>query len=244
VSGPVVDIGEPAYQHRVLESLATAQNYIAWLASLARPYLGDDPIEIGAGAGDYAAAWLAEGVGRITLTEADPHLLGELRSRFEHDDRVAVGELDVTTSPRGEHSAVVACNVLEHIADDVAALRGARNLVRPGGAIVMLVPAFEFATSRFDRDIGHHRRYTKKTLDAAYRNAGIDVERLSYVNAPGLLGWVVAMKWFRRAPGEGVLLRAWDKIVVPVARRVEAVKAPPFGQSLLAVGRVSSAAPR
>ncbi len=232
-------IGEPAYQHRVLESLASAQNYIAWLASLASPYLGDDPIEIGAGAGDYASAWLAEGLARITLTEADPYLLGELRSRFERDGRVAVRELDVTTSPKAEHSAVVAFNVLEHIEDDAGALRSARNLVRPGGAIVMLVPAFEFATSRFDHDIGHHRRYTKRTLGAAYRNAGIAVERLAYVNAPGLLGWVVAMKWFRRAPGEGVLLRAWDSVVVPVARRVEAVKAPPFGQSLLAVGRSS-----
>jgi hypothetical protein len=47
------------------------------------------------------------------------------------------------------------------------------------------------------------------------------------------------MKWLRRAPGEGVLLRVWDNAVVPVARRVEAAKAPPFGQSLLAVGRAS-----
>lgn len=211
-------MGEPAYQHRVLESLGSAQNYIAWLASLARPYLGDDPIEIGAGAGDYAAAWLAEGVGRITLTEADPHLLGELRSRFERDNRVAVRELDVMASPEAEHSAVVAFNVLEHIEDDEGALRSARNLLRPGGAIVMLVAAFEFATSR---------------------NAGIEVERLAYVNAPGLLGWIVAMKWLRREPSDGVLLQMWDKAVVPVAQRVEAVKAPPFGQSLLAVGRSS-----
>jgi SAM-dependent methyltransferase len=233
----VAGVGEHAYQHRVLESLGSAQNYIAWLASLARPYLGSDPIEIGAGAGDYAAAWLAEGVGRITLTEVDPYLLGGLRSRFEHDDRVAVRELDVMRSPDGEHSAVVALNVLEHIEDDAGALRSARKLVRPGGAIVMLVPAFEFATSRFDLDIGHYRRYTKKTLGAAYGNAGIEMERLAYVNAPGLLGWIVTMKWFRRTPSEGLLLRAWDKVVVPVARRVEAVKAPPFGQSLLAVGR-------
>jgi SAM-dependent methyltransferase len=223
----------------VLESLGSAQNYIAWLASLARPYLGDDPIEIGAGAGDYAAAWLAAGLGRITITEADPHLLGELGSRFEGDGRVAVGELDVASSPEAEHSAVVAFNVLEHIEDDAGALRSARNLVRPGGAIVMLAPAFGFATSRFDHDIGHYRRYTKKTLGAAYRNAGIEVERLAYVNAPGLLGWVVAMKWFRREPGEGVLLRAWDNLVVPVTRRLEAFIAPPFGQSLLAVGRSS-----
>ncbi len=64
----------------------------------------------------------------------------------------------------------------------------------------MLVPAFGFATSRFDHDIGHHRRYTKEMLGAAYREAGIDLEQLAYVNAPGLLAWIVAMKWFKREP--------------------------------------------
>lgn len=230
-------IAEPAYQHRVLESLSSAQNYIAWLASLARPYLGDDPIEIGAGAGDYAEAWLRGGVERLTLSEADAHLLGELESRFAEDARVTVQALDVTESPESSHSAAVAFNVLEHIADDVGALRSARKLVRPGGAIVMLVPAFGFAMSRFDADIGHHRRYTKETLGNAYRAAGIEVERLVYVNAPGLLGWMVAMKWLGREPSEGILLRAWDSLVVPVTRRAESLKAPPFGQSLLAVGR-------
>jgi len=233
----VAGIAEPAYQHRVLESLASAQNYIAWLASLARPYLGDDPLEVGAGAGDYAAAWLADGLAHITLSELDPHLLGELRTRFEGEERVTVRELDVTGAPEGSHSAVVAYNVLEHIEDHVAALRSAQRLVRRGGAIVMLVPAFEFAMSRFDHDIGHHRRYTKHTLGGAYHDAGIELEHLAYVNAPGLLAWVVAMKWFKREPGEGALLRAWDSFVVPLARRVEALKSPPFGQSLLAVGR-------
>lgn len=233
-------VAEPAYQHRVLESLASARNYIAWLASLARPSLGDDPLEVGAGAGDYAAAWLAGGLERITLTEMDAHLLGELRNRFESDERVEVRELDVTGAPEGSHSAVVAFNVLEHIEDHVGALREAQKLVRSGGAIVMLVPAFEFATSRFDHDIGHHRRYTKETLGAAYCDAGIEIEQLAYVNAPGLLAWIVAMKWFKREPSEGVLLRAWDSFIIPVARRVEARKSPPFGQSLLAVGRVRS----
>jgi SAM-dependent methyltransferase len=236
----VAGIAEPAYQHRVLESLASAQNYIAWLASLARPFLGDDPLEVGAGAGDYAAAWLAGGLERITLSELDPHLLGELRTRFEGDERVTVRELDVTGAPAGSHSAVVAYNVLEHIADHVGALRSAQKLVRPGGAIVMLVPAFEFAMSRFDHDIGHHRRYRKETLGAAYRDAGIELEQLGYVNAPGLLAWLVAVKWFKREPGEGVLLRTWDRFVVPVARRAEALKSPPFGQSLLAVGRTGT----
>jgi SAM-dependent methyltransferase len=238
VCGAVAGTAEPTFQHRVLESLASAQNYIAWLSSLARPYLGDNPLEVGAGAGDHAAAWLADGVQRITVSEMDQQLLAALRSRYAGDERVVVRDLDLTASGEGEHSAVVAFNVLEHIADDAGALRSAARLVRPGGAIVMLVPAFEFAMSRFDREIGHHRRYTKRTLGGAFEAAGLGIDRLEYVNAFGLLGWVVAMKWLRRHPGEGVLLRSWDRLVVPVARRLESVKPPPFGQSLLAVGRV------
>lgn len=58
----------------------------------------------------------------------------------------------------GAHSAFVSINVLEHIADDVAALRSARSLVRPGGFVISFVPAFPFATSRYDLEIGHLRR--------------------------------------------------------------------------------------
>ncbi|GAA0710653.1 hypothetical protein [Dactylosporangium roseum] len=57
-------------QTRVLEDLSDAVHYRRWLAGLAEPYLGDDPIEIGAGIGDYAAEWVST-LPRITVTEAD-----------------------------------------------------------------------------------------------------------------------------------------------------------------------------
>lgn len=230
-------VGKTGLQHQVLESLAAARNYTAWLSAHARPHLGEHPIEIGAGTGGHAAAWLQDGLERITVTEADPHLLARLRARFAGDDRVTVRRVDLTAPSAGRHSAVVAFNVLEHIEDDVGALRGARALLRPGGAILMFVPAFELAMSRFDREIGHHRRYSKRTLRAAYEEAGITLERLEYVNAPGLIGWIVAMRWLRRRPSEDIFLRTWDRLVVPCARVVETSKSPPFGQSLFAVGR-------
>lgn len=227
-----------ALQYRVLESLAGARNYIAWLSTLARPYLGPDPVEIGSGTGDYAQAWLDDGLERITVSEADPYLLRRLRSRFAGEERVSVAGLDLTAAPDLDHSSVVAFNVLEHLEDDIGALLGARMLVRAGGAIVIFVPAFPLAMSRFDRAIGHHRRYTRSTLAAGFAEAGIAVERLDYVNAPGLLAWIVGMKWLRGEPRAGPLLTAWDRLVVPLTRRLEAVRTPPFGQSLLAVGRV------
>jgi hypothetical protein len=103
--------------------------------------------------------------------------------------------------------------------------------------VVILVPAFPFAMSRFDREIGHHRRYTKPTLSAAARAAGLTVDVLDYVNALGLLGWTVGMKLLRLEPREGKLLTLWDRHVVPTARRLEAARKPPFGQSLLLVAQ-------
>ena len=219
-------------QHRVLESLGTATRYTDWLVEIIRPHLGDDPIEIGAGLGDHARRWLDDAVPRITVTERDPELAATLRRRFERDSRVTVRELDVLDAEPGEHSAAVLLNVLEHIDDDVAALRRARVLAE---RVVVLVPAFPFAMSRFDREIGHHRRYTKSTLSAAAQAAGLTVDVLDYVNALGLIGWTVGMKFLRLEPREGKLLSVWDHHVVPIARRLEEARKPAFGQSLLLV---------
>ncbi len=229
---PSTDI---ALQHVVLEALTDARNYNAWLADLARPHLGDDPVEIGAGIGTFTRLWLDAGVPRLTVSDVEPRAVSALRRRFADDPRVVVEAIDVTDPREGGHSAVVALNVLEHVADDAAALRSAARLVRPGGKVVILVPAFGFAMSRFDRSIGHHRRYTTASLRAAFARAGLVPRDVRYVNAPGLPAWVVAMRLLRRAPHNGAALRAWDRLVVPVTRGVESRVAPPFGQSVLGV---------
>ena len=133
---------------------------------------------------------------------------------------------------------MVMINVLEHIADHVGALRAARRLVRPGGRVVLFVPAFPFAMSDFDRAVGHVRRYTTGSLRAALTEAGLEVEDLRYVNMPGLPAWFVGMRLLRMTPGEGRLLAVWDRFVVPAARRWEARHRPPFGQSVFATARV------
>jgi SAM-dependent methyltransferase len=224
-------------QHSVLEALEGAVNYNSWVASLVAPYLGDDPLEIGSGTGTYAQLWLESGVQRLTVSDVDSVLLGRLRERFANDQRVDVIEVDLLAAPEREHTAVVALNVLEHIEDDVAALEAAARLVRPGGAVVMFVPAFEFAMSRFDRSIGHYRRYTTGGLRNALRDAGLEVESVRYVNAPGLLAWTVGMRLLRMEPREGIALRGWDRVVIPVARRIEGRWRPPFGQSVFGVAR-------
>lgn len=227
-------------QHSVLEALESARNYNAWVASLVLPYLGDDPIEVGSGTGTNAALLLEAGLDRLTVTETDAELVERLGERFADDARVTVRQVDLLDAPDAEHSGFLALNVLEHIEDDVKALRSAARLVRPGGAVVVFVPAFPFAMSDFDRAIGHYRRYTKDEARTAFSAAGLSLEELRYVNAPGLVAWTLGMRLLRMRPRDGLVLRGWDRAVVPVARRVERRVPPPFGQSLLAVGRTGS----
>jgi SAM-dependent methyltransferase len=229
--------GDSMLQSSVLEELSSAVSYRRWLSSLALPVLRSGRVlEIGSGTGDYAAEWADLGVA-ITASEADEYRLGQLRRRFRDDPRVEVLPLAVPIGIDADYDALVMYNVLEHIPDDASALGDLCRLVRPGGRIVVLVPAFELAMSQFDLAIGHQRRYRRSTLRSALEQGGWQVERIRYVNPVGLVAWLVLMRLLRQRPSDGPLLRLWDRAVVPVLRGLDRWFPAPFGQSVLAVGR-------
>jgi SAM-dependent methyltransferase len=225
-------------QLRTLEALESARNYNTWITSLILPHLGDDPVEIGSGMGYQTELLLLAGLPRVTVSEHRSEAVTALRTRFAGDARVDYRVIDFTAPPVGEHSAAYAVNVLEHVEDDVRALTGAAGLVRGGGRVIVFVPAFPFAMSRFDRELGHFRRYTQKTLRTTFLAAGLQPDIVRYVNAPGLPVWFVWMRLLGQRPKEGLALTMWDRLVVPVTRAVEQRAEPPFGQSVLAVARV------
>jgi SAM-dependent methyltransferase len=229
--------GDSRLQSDVLEDLSDAHQYRRWLADLGRPHLGDDPIEIGSGTGDYALEWLP-GRKRFTATEADQSRYELLAERFAEHGTIEVRRLLLPADHSASHTAAVAFNVLEHIPDHVGALRGMAALVQPGGTIVILVPAFPSAMSRFDRAVGHERRYTKASLGAALTEAGLQIEELRYVNPVGLLVWYVTVKALRMTPRNGLMLRLYDRCVVPLARFADRRVSSPFGKSVFAVARV------
>jgi SAM-dependent methyltransferase len=224
-------------QTEVLENLTETKHYRDWLCSLARPYLGDNPLELGCGNGDYAAHWLSHGLERITLTEIDPVRYELVRQRFAGDTRVKFAHVDIESPQSADYTAMVSFNVLEHIENDSAALSAARDLLLPGGYVFHLVPAFPFAMSDFDRRVGHFRRYRKRDLIRRAQAAGLEVEKVHYLNAPGLVAWLLFMRLLRGAPKPGPLLTVWDSCVIPVERRIERIVRPPFGQSAVLIAR-------
>jgi SAM-dependent methyltransferase len=229
--------GDQRIQSEVLEGLATAVNHRRWFIELALPYLGDDPIEIGSGLGDYALEW-SERLPRFTATEADPDRLVLLKERLADRSNIEVRQMLLPTTETGQYSAAVSYNVLEHIEDHATALRSMATLVKPGGKVILIVPAFMFAMSNVDIATGHVRRYTKKSMRAVMAEAGLEIEKLHYANALGLIGYYAATSVFKLAPKEGPMVKIYDSLVLPVTKAMESVVRPPFGQSVFVVARV------
>ena len=230
--------GDRQTQHDVLEALAECANHRRWFAAFARPYLGEHPIEIGSGFGDYAKEWIPV-VDKFTATEADPALLPGLAAELAAYPSVTVKQILLPTDDRADHSCLVSYNVLEHIDDHVGALQSMARLVRPAGHIVLVCPAFPFAMSPVDIATGHVRRYTKRSMRSALTDAGLDVVQVRYANSLGLICYYAFTSVLRRQPKIGGTISFYDRLVVPVVRLLERIVGrPPFGQSVLAVARV------
>jgi len=117
-----------------------------------------DAIEIDETAGAMAAERLGKPVGTAPLPE-----LGDV--------------------PRGAYDLIAVLDVVEHVADDVAALRAMAQCLKPGGKILITVPAHQWMWSAHDTVNHHQRRYSKKTLKAALRAAGLRWRKLGYFNS-------------------------------------------------------------
>jgi SAM-dependent methyltransferase len=106
----------------------------------------------------------------------------------------AFARADLLSPPfrAGSFDTVVALDVIEHLADDVAFLRVARALLAPGARLIVAAPAFDLLWSQHDVTFQHHRRYTAQSLRAAVEAAGLAPERITYLHA---LVFPVALIW-------------------------------------------------
>jgi 2-polyprenyl-3-methyl-5-hydroxy-6-metoxy-1,4-benzoquinol methylase len=236
---PVKEIrGDRQIQCDVLVALAECRNHRKWFAEFARPYLGDHPIEIGSGLGDYAREWIPL-VRRFTATDADEAMVIGLKREMAEYANVDVRQILLPTTARADHSCLISYNVLEHIEDDVAALRSMARLVRRDGHIVLVCPAFPFAMSPVDIATGHVRRYTRRSMTVALTDAGLEVVDVRYANSIGLICYYAFTSLLEKQPSTGGTMTFYDRVMVPVVRLTErAIKRPPFGQSVVAVARV------
>jgi SAM-dependent methyltransferase len=222
-------------------AMPQAVNYHRWILGLLEPHVRSPLLEVGFGYGQYTAE-LARRVDRLVAVDADPQFVQPARSLPGHVE-LQVADISDPALPqklgRAAFSTVVCLNVLEHIRDDAAALACFRDLLRPGGALLLLVPAHQALYGRMDALAGHCRRYSRRLLRQRLVAAGFSLRHLRYFNPLGALGWWINARFARpRTLSEGFINRQillFDRYVQPVSRLLDRLTAPFFGQSLWAV---------
>lgn len=244
-----------------LEVMASAPAYNRWMYSRISRWVGSRVLEVGAGIGNISQFYLDRE--RVVLTDTESVYREELLRRFgehrvaerRHSDvpveadrrsgkdrraaRIEVLEFSLPEVPDelvGERFDTIIClNVLEHIEQDVTALRTLNNLLEPGGHLILLVPALPSIYGTLDRALGHYRRYTPDTLRSLYEDIPFQMRHLEYFNMPGIAGWWFTGRVLRRELIPLRLLSVYDRLV-PLFRLERLL---PFrvGQSLIAIGQ-------
>ena len=218
--------------------MTRARNYFAWQNRLVTRELGQRVVEIGCGVGNFTRMLLDREL--VIALDIEPECVEELIERFPNRSNLHAFASD-GNSPDfrrlAEHrpDSCVCLNVLEHIEDDLRALEGMRSILIPGGVVVLLVPAFQALYGPVDRNLGHYRRYSRSGIIRLAREAGLRVKRIRYLNTVGFCGWWVNAHILKREAQSEGQIEFFDRYIVPVMSRVEAVIKPFFGQSLFVV---------
>ena len=140
--------------------------------------------------------------------------------------------------------SVLCLDLLNHVDNDRNTLQEISEVVKPGGKLIILAPAFPALLGKRDESLGHLRRYKKKELVKLLDEFGFKADLCRYWNALALPGYVLIENIFKRIISDkvrysgsansnailGPLLRFWYK---NVERRIS----PPFGLSLFVVAR-------
>lgn len=222
-----------------LETLAEAPAYAAWIHARVAPHLLRRVLEIGAGTGTITTRLQAE---RVVALERDPAHLSLLRRRCAERPAVRVVGGDALRREdleplRDERlDTLFASHVLEHLPDDVAALRAIREALPSLRRVVLVVPALEALRAPFDDVVGHHRRYDRRSLERALRGAGATDVGCSYMNLPGIFGWLLHMRLLRRRALPTGSVALFDRLAPLFSTLERRIAPPPLGLAVVGWG--------
>jgi SAM-dependent methyltransferase len=225
------------YPGKELEAMSSADHYRRWIVETFDPYLGRNVAEVGAGIGSITRILLERPLLRLVSFEPSTNMYPMLAEAVKGEPRATARNTLFGPEQAGEaFDSVAYINVLEHVEHERAELDAAFAALRPGGHLLVFVPALAWLYSNFDRDVGHFRRYSREGLERVVLHAGFEVVESRYFDLAGVLPWYLYFTLLGRGMGRGSV-SLYDRVVVPPMRRVERLVRPPIGKNVVLVAR-------
>jgi SAM-dependent methyltransferase len=198
-------------------------------------------LEVGCGTGHNLA--MLKSFGKVEASELDRCARALANKRLPR--KVKEAKLpDLSMFERNGYDLIALLDVLEHVPDDLASLRAIHRRLKPGGALLLTVPANKWMWSAHDAAHHHFRRYSRGELKDLFLRSGLEVQLLSYFNTllfPLIAAARVVGKVTRKESADDRLPSAPVNAVLDKVFGLEAGligRVPmPFGVSLVAVVR-------
>ncbi len=226
------------YQGSELELFQHANNWKRYFAGVIRPFIKGNVLEAGAGIGSTTLLLNDGSPTSWLLLEPDDAMSENLVNQCRTGQLPANCQVKKGTTENltGSFDTIIYIDVLEHIENDRAELMRASALLKPGGHLVVLSPAFQHLFSPFDKAIGHFRRYTRSALKKISPQE-LKAVSIRYYDSTGYFASVMNKLLLRQRYPSLRQVKFWDKWLVPVSRISDKVFFHSFGKSIIAIWR-------
>ena len=220
-----------------LELFQDAQNWKRYWGSKVHPFLGQTVLDVGAGLGANVMHLYEPGQ---NWTCIEPHektaaqfLENQKAGKIPGDCSLLHGTLqDLPLEQKFE--SILYIDVLEHISHDKDEVVLAADKLKTGGHLIILVPAFMFLYSPFDKALGHYRRYSKSEL-LALQPQTLALTKAGYLDSVGLLASLANKLMLKQSMPERSQIMFWDRVLVNISRVFDPLTFFQFGRSVLVI---------
>lgn len=221
-----------------LDQLQSATHYNQWIFAQIQPHLKGRTLEVGCGNGNFTTL-IAQQCPQLVAIDLNADYVEQTKARLRSSEHVSVVTADATELDsnaiigKQTFDTIILLDVLEHIENDVELLQRLRQSLSPDGTLLLKVPALDYLYNSLDKAVGHHRRYTPKTLQDSLTRAAFAAPAIKYFNMVGILGWWLNGAVLKRTNPPGQQVGLFDRCV-PLFQAVEDNLLCPAGLSLFA----------
>ena len=220
------------YPGKELEIFDQAKIFQKYIYLIIKKYLKDNILEVGAGIGSFTRSYFHNHK-NIHLSDLDQNNCNILKEKFNDNDikidSKKISEINLN------FNTIIYFSVLEHISEDKKEIELALSRLNLGGHLIILTPAHQDLYSKFDKAIGHLRRYDADFFSSNnYKNAKI--KKLIYLDALGYILYFFNKIFFKEEVYPSKMkIFLWDKIFTPITIIFDYITRYKFGKNVLCI---------